>query len=319
MKNSNKKYAILFALTLLFVAGCETVVEFRGEYVEPQAVLNSVVTAAEPIRVYYAKSSFILANEPQTNFIGGATVELYINDEFVERLSPANYVNDWGERRDFYLSTIAPTQNDRVTIRARSEEFPEWVSATVEVPCDVMVGEFRIEESGIEGTSGYHYGTAILEISDPQESDNYYWLMGQTLCRNEPDDEFPVRGLGFDYTDVVFSEGSADSVLGEIIGSTMGRTAIFDDTLLAGEERYPLQMEWDVSDYYVSNGVLFQVQCYQMDRHLYKYLRSVELANDNAMFSEPVQIYSNVEGGIGIVGARSRITTLQKLYSEQGV
>lgn len=319
MKQNRLQQMVLSLVALFTFVGCETTVEFRGEYTEPLAVLNSVVTAGEPVRVYYAKSTFILANEPQTNYIDGATVELYINDLLVETLSPASETNQWGEKIRFYSGNLAPRAADKVTLRARSEEFPEWVSATVTVPHDVAVGELRIEEQGIEEGTNYHYGTATLEITDPEGMENYYWVMGQTLCRNEQGGDFPPNGRRFEYTDVAFTEGNADDALGGLLGASTGNNITFNDTLLEGQGTYPLTMEWDVSDTYIQRDVLFEVMCYQMDENLYKYIRSMELAgSDLAMFGEPVQVHSNVEGGIGVVGARSRVVTLQKLYSERG-
>lgn len=317
MKQNRLQQIVLSLVALAMVVGCETTVEFRGEYTEPQAVLNSVVTADEPVRAYYAKSTFILANEPQTDYIDGATVELYINDSLVETLSPASETNKWGQEIRFYQSNLAPRASDKVTLRARSDEFPEWVSATVTVPYDVAVGELRIEEQGFDEGTGFRNGTAILDITDPEGVKNYYWVMGHILYRNNPEEEFPASGRWFDYTDVAFTEGSAGDALGGLLGASTGRNITFDDTLLEGQGTYPLTMEWDVPDSYVQNGVVYEVLCYQMDENLYKYIRSMELADSElAMFGEPVQIYSNVEGGIGIVGARSRIQTLQKLYSE---
>lgn len=317
MKQNRLQQMVLSLVALFTFVGCETTVEFRGEYTEPLAVLNSVVTAGEPVRVYYAKSTFILANEPQTNYIDGATVELYINDLLVETLSPASETNQWGEKIRFYSGNLAPRAADKVTLRARSEEFPEWVSATVTVPYDAPVGEFRVMEEGIDEGPGYHYGTATLDITDPEGVKNYYWVMGHTLYRLDPEAEFPASGRWFEYTDLAFTEGSADDALGGLLGASTGRNITFDDTLLEGQGTYPLTMEWDVPDSYVQNGVVYEVLCYQMDENLYKYIRSIELADSElAMFGEPVQIYSNVEGGIGIVGARSRVVTLQKHYSE---
>lgn len=319
MKTNKIRYFVVVLFALLAMVGCETTVEFKGEYVEPQAVLNSVVSPDEPVRVFYTSSVFILEEYiPHTTHIEGATVELYINGELVDTLTPAHDDNQWYERRDFYQSTVTPSPADVVTIRARSDEFPEWVSATVTVPYDIVVGELEVTEEGIDD-SGYHYGTASLELSDPEGVENYYWILGHTLYREGEEGDYPAWGRHFSYTDVAFTEGKVEGVLDELLGASYGRYMLFNDTLLEGQKEYPLSMEWDFYKYSHQYDVLFEVRCYQMDENLNKYLRSLALAdNDMGMFSEPVQIYSNVEGGIGIVGARSRLVVLQKLYSELG-
>lgn len=39
-------------------------------------------------------------------------------------------------------------------------------------------------------------------------------------------------------------------------------------------------------------------------------------SDSNSLFGEPVQIHSNIEGGLGIVGSQSALISYQKEYSE---
>lgn len=310
----------LLLLLLLGVVGCETVVEFRGEYMEPVAVLNSVVAPDEPVRVFYSSSVFILSdNASASTHIDDATVELYINGTFVEQLAPAADTDQWGSnQRYYYMSSTCPKPYDQVTIRARSAEFPEWASATAIIPSDASVGNLQVVQEEVDD-DGYIYGSAQVELSDAEGAKNYYWVLGHILTRQSVEESFvahPYRHI-FDYTDLAFSEGKTEGMLGDLLGSSSGENyALFDDTLIEGQKRYSLTMDWDIYQNYVAYDALFEVQCYQMDKHLYKYLRSLALADSESLFNEPVQIYSNVVGGIGIVGARSRIKTMQCLYSE---
>jgi hypothetical protein len=59
---------------------------------------------------------------------------------------------------------------------------------------------------------------------------------------------------------------------------------------------------------------IYEVVCYQIDENYFKYLRSVQVADNTAMFGEPVQIHTNVEGGIGIVAARSTVEVRHKKH-----
>ena len=44
-----------------------------------------------------------------------------------------------------------------------------------------------------------------------------------------------------------------------------------------------------------------------MDENFYKYFRSLELSGDGIFATEPVQVHSNISGGIGLVASRSAL------------
>lgn len=318
MKASITRSALVLVFFLSMLS-CETIVEFKGEHQEPLPVLNAVVVPDEPVKVFYSSSVFILDDAYSDTHIAGANVELYINGEFVEELKAASDSNQWnGNERHYYISSHCPNNNDQVRIQARSSQFPEWAGATVTIPADLSVDNLQITQTNLD-EDGYLHGKAQVSLSDALGEKNYYWVLGHTLCRESEEEDFTAHAYRylFDYTDIAFSEGKLEGVMDEILATSGGgRYAIFDDTLLEGKDDYPLTMDWSLYEYYTQYDALFEVQCYQTDEHLYKYLRSLALAGNNSLFSEPVQIYSNVEGGIGIVGARSRTKSLQCLYSE---
>lgn len=302
---------IAYLLGVVFtLAACESDVEFSGEQMESLPVLNSVVTAGEPVRVYFTRSVFILDNRGAT-YVTDATVELYINDTFVEtlRLESDEMLPD--ETSYHYQATTAPRSGDRVTIRARSEEFPEGVSGTTVVPHSPAVGGVELS---VSGTAEWRIsGKASLLLSDSAEEDNYYWMYGMVFC--DHDNPYVMSYEYFTYSDVAFSGGANTDVLGEMLGDS-DSIVVFDDTLLAGKSDYRLNMEWGLPEEWVNERVYFEIGCQQIDQHLYKYYRSLDLSDSNSLFGEPVQIHSNVDGGLGIVGSQSALTIYQKEYSE---
>lgn len=315
------RHSVLFLVFFLSMLSCETIVEFKGEHQEPLPVLNAVIVPGEPIKAFYSSSVFILDDAAYSDtHIAGANVELYINGEFVEELKAASDSLQWNSNeRHYYISKHCPNNNDQVSIRARSSKFPEWAGATVTIPADLSVDNLQITQTNLD-EDGYLHGKAQVSLSDAEGKKNYYWVLGHICCRESEEEDFQEHAYRhlFEYTDIAFSEGKIEGVMDEILATSGGsRYAIFDDTLIEGKADYPLTMDWSLYEYYTQYDALFEVQCYQTDEHLYKYLRSLALANNsNSLFSEPVQIYSNVEGGIGIVGARSRTKSMQCLYSD---
>ena len=110
------------------------------------------------------------------------------------------------------------------------------------------------------------------------------------------------------YSDIAFSGGAADGLLGEIIGSDYEEYIIFDDALLDGKESYPLSMEWNINQESLNSAdTVFRVECCQVDENFYKYFRSLELSGEGIFATEPVLVHSNIEGGIGLVASRSAL------------
>ncbi len=315
MKRFLQHISILFTLCVVLSA-CETDVEFGREHMENFPVLNSVVTADEPVRVYFSRSVFIL-DDRESTYVVDATVELNINDTYIESLRLESGEMWDGEVIYYYQSSTAPKMGDRVTIRARSEEFPEWVSGTTVIPDGPAVSGLEMSVSGV--TDRRLRGKAHIVLSDPEEESNYYWVCGKLYdTQPDPDNHYISTPYEFlTYSDVAFSGGANTDILEELLGEGSGDTIIFDDSLIDGTREYQLKMEWAASEWWAneSSDVYLEVMCQEIDEHLYKYYRSMELADSASLFGEPVQIYTNVVGGLGVIGSQSKVQTFTKYHT----
>ncbi len=292
----------MLVATAAVAMGCETEVEFRGEDMASLPVLYSVVSPEEPVRAYYSQSVFILDNGAPTDIANG-TVELHINGTFRERLKMVEERSEYGNSRLYYQGETMVSPLDRVMVRACSPRFPEWVSGTTVVPEAISVGEFEVAR-GNTSEEGRVAGKATLPISDP-EGENYYWLESTFYVTRDPSHPYGGYSYSMNYTDVAFSSGRTNDILMDYINDSPD-FALFDDSLIEGVEEYTLSMEWDFGEYYLQYPVTFNMKCCQLDENLFKYYRSVELVqNGLEMFGEPVQIHTNIEGGLGLVGSRS--------------
>ena len=89
----------------------------------------------------------------------------------------------------------------------------------------------------------------------------------------------------------------------------------FSDVLFQGNS-YNLSF-YTSSEYSNDNGKTFAIDLHYIDDNYYKYLQSYDEYKNNDLgeltylISEPIQIYSNVKGGIGIVGAMGRATSAE--------
>ena len=330
---------ITLSLLMAFALwGCETEVEFKGEYMEPQLVLYSVVTAGEPVVVHLSNSVFILdeaTSEKQT----GAEVELYVNGSFVERLAEYDYeevvTEVYGDyvytetiRHQYYQSSHTCSSGDQVEIRVRCKGFEGEVSGKTTIPQDPILGNLSATISPSEedeyGGRSVTKGNVYCPLTNEAGSANYYWMHGYVVAKYAYEDYYSGKiieyyqntGLGFE-NDMVFTGVDANGIFDDLLGSSGGdEYVVFDDSLIDGVEEYPLTMSYGFFAEESIEEPVFNVECWQIDDNLYKYLRSLELADGEGILSEPVQIHSNIEGGIGVVGSRSKLVSRTLLFSE---
>ena len=314
------QYTVGLFVAALLLVGCETDVEFRGEQMEPQMVVYSVVTAGEPVRVFVSRSSFILDNEDYS-VVKGASVELWVNGTLVEGLKEVDYdevISDkYGDyeytetiHHHYYESTHTCTTGDTVEIRVTSALFEGEAVGKTTIPSEPTLGTLSATIDSVED-GGYTEGTLRCPFTDSEGEKNYYWLRGGVF-----NDEHYMHHWA-SYSDIAFSGGAADGLLGEIIGSDYEEYIIFDDVLLDGKESYPLSMEWNMNQESLNSaGTVFRVECCQVDDNFYKYFRSINLSADGIFATEPVQVHSNIEGGIGLVASRSATATRELLCHE---
>ena len=314
------QYTVGLFVAALLLVGCETDVEFRGEQMEPQMVVYSVVTAGKPVQVFVSRSSFILDNEDYS-VVKGASVELWVNGALVERLKEVDYdevISDkYGDyeytetiHHHYYESTHTCTTGDTVEIRVTSALFEGEAVGKTTIPSEPTLGTLSATIDSVED-GGYTEGTLRCPFTDSEGEKNYYWLRGGVF-----NDEHYMRHWA-SYSDIAFSGGAADGLLGEIIGSDYEEYIIFDDVLLDGKESYPLSMEWNMNQESLNSaGTVFRVECCQVDDNFYKYFRSINLSADGIFATEPVQVHSNIEGGIGLVASRSATATRELLCHE---
>lgn len=138
--------------------------------------------------------------------------------------------------------------------------------------------------------------TASLGINDP-EGAQYYNLE-------------PVEGIEwFKSSDPVFSDFALGDVFdgNSVYGSRL-KFNVFSDNTFQGA-LYDLKFFWENDFPFMRQKYAFSLSL--VDEHCFRYIQSYRKYEENSwmedignLFSEPTQVYSNVKGGIGIVGAQ---------------
>lgn len=301
---------LLTGMAGLLFTSCYQEIDLDKYRTTPQMVINCAATTDTAIIASITRTWFFPENTPYVK-LPHADVKLYINGEFAEQMkwkeigSSCNGVPS----DSAFVSTVTPKEGDRIKITAST---PEYGTATAEdrIPAKMPIEEVRYTIQSTEGMydgnySDYYkifYKVTFQELPEPG---NYYLVR---IC--EYDDYYrrwtstnltAIDPIMDEYEDIL------DGALGfDGIGTWNG--LLFTDSQINGQ-RYTLQVQESVSS--LPHSARRKVAVYSLSEAYYHYLHSMqklvgstlEEALGNIGFAEPWRVYSNVQGGTGILGA----------------
>ncbi|MFK7755340.1 MAG: DUF4249 domain-containing protein [Flavobacteriales bacterium] len=265
-------------LLLLTISSCEKVIEFDIPEAEPALVLNGYIALGEVVRVNASSSlSYLEGGEPE--FLNDLTfIGLYKDDVFMENLQLEDA--DFGK----YVSSNLVTSAGFYEIRASAEGY-ESVEAVTYIPEPLNNSEVELVNTLDNGDREYE-----LSFTDPIAEDDYYHMIVAT-----PDSEFqPAFAVEFSSNSEVFFIGGFNiDTEGENFILNEG---IFSDDLINDSN---VNIRFKIRG---TGGGPLQLQLLKCSQDYYLYHRSLfAYQNAGGPFSEPVQIYTNVENGLGVV------------------
>lgn len=325
-----KKYlTILFLLisASCFIS-CEKEVDFKGKITDPVLVMNSVLTPDSVVTIHLSQSRFILGDLKPITDISGAAVSLFVNGDEKEQLTyKANGI---------YMGTYLPKPGDKIKIEAVAEGFDPISSQTV-IPQNpnIVVSDSTVSIIEIKHDNPMQPNTVEiakyrnlqlqLKLTDAHDEENYYFIKG---TRNYYHSGKLVREwvLEIELSEVLkntITDGG--NIIEDIIGDgdfadrdenlftdlyVNGKDILFDfsleeyigfDTYVNGEK-----VEKD-NDEEKEETVEYIIEIGEISKDMYQYIVSGNKATntEDGGFSEPVQVHTNIENGIGILGAYS--------------
>lgn len=321
---------LVTTVSALLLMGCVEVIDLDSLRPEPSLVVNGVALTDEPFTVSVSRTWF-LTEELSNVIISKADVRLFVNDAFVSKM---DYVADLGEAynsRGAFHSDYYPQVGDRVRVEVSEPEYGEaWAEAVVPRPANLLSA--TASTTVVPGPGWYktRKDTYTVTFRDEASTEDYYlfWLeSGEPIYDSEKEQYTGEYRWGYSYVnyavDPIFGQSitSIDQILGyDWLSGSRGR--VFSDELVSGQE-YTINL---VSEVRESGGSLFpdnkpeapnnrlRVHLYTISKDYYFYLQTLQDQSDTTLsnllvdigLAEPVQVYSNVEGGVGILGACRR-------------
>ena len=282
-----KRYIILISIALLGITSCIKEVEFTGEETAPLPVLNCLVGDGDTI-VYadLTKSLFFLR---RGDFAPITDAEVVLTCNGTEY--PMTLVGD-----SVYMLRHTFAAGDVVSISATMPEFGTLTSETSLVPVRPTVS---MTELKMEGNDAKSFTIKFLN--------------------NNPGNTF--------YKVSVFSKVQSDS----IVDSTWNKyISCYDSRVLLTNSDFPsvneghfllfpgrnfsgdtctLTIDFEET---MEPRLSYYVEVLSIDESLYKYLSTAYsyYSSRNNPFTEPVQVFTNINGGLGVIGAQSKAVAL---------
>jgi hypothetical protein len=334
---------ILVVAVLTIISGsCEEIIEFKGVDAEPKIVLYSKFELNKEISLTLARSYAIFDATFRPAQISNAVVKLYRDGEYAATLTykPAQ-APQYGYPPDpisTYIATgISPEPGSLYRIEAEVPGLPPvWAEVSLPEPVAIVSIDTTMTKRVYEDT--YYSHTDILikakvRFSDPADKENYYRITVMSLSgsysgqKNMPyDPEMPVMV----HYNTVWYPAANDPLINpqredDLFGSPQeNRYSLFSDELISGRSyELKLDMAFSARDTTLYEFTHFIVDLQSISKDLYLYLISSsahERSKDNPL-AEPVIVYSNVNNGLGVIGAvtSSRSTIKYGQYPVTGV
>ncbi len=331
-----QKHILLFTvLCAALFSACEKTIDFKGDGTAPMIVVNGLVVPGKPVEVSVTKSQSLLAASYLLEVLTDAKVDLYVDGEFAETLDLvevesseyiSHYFPDYSEWA-FRGQTIA--ENGKTYRLEVAREGLQSVSCETTVPDEVELLAVDTATELIPVDHGTQELWAIkIKFNDNAENENFYRVQvdqitgvnkSYYLGEKESSDTIILGeqlALYLDLVDPVF--GSTDEANEIVTGTPDNEYALFDDTQISGREytvKVGLPHNYNPYDLYPSdedsgNFRERKIVFYALSPEYYEYLKSAinhfYYADD--YFSEPVPVYSNVRGGMGVFAALDSVS-----------
>lgn len=321
----NMKHILCLGI-LLATTSCMKEVDLEHLRPDPKLVLNSVASQGEPLKASLSRTWFYTEDYPNVT-IEDARLNLYVNDRLIGEMNWKVEESEYYSTSN-YVSSYIPVAGDKIRIEAEKDGF-RGVMAEDVIPGKPALKKL-VAETYKEDNPYYSYEKRRYKVTfndDPRANDCYLikFSLGSPVYDTDYQQSDSPQFTGeyswsreyIDFTsDPVFSDKISilDRVLGnDWLSGSGGRP--FSDELFNGKE-YTMTLDsnsgshtyWPYEEEREPDSI--RVYLYAISEPYYKYLSAVASLSDGSLnndladigLAEPVRVFSNIKGGLGIFG-----------------
>jgi hypothetical protein len=324
---------ILVITSIALGSSCTKEIEFNAKLLEPKLVVNALCNLDSIMEVEVSANKPIPGFETDFPFISDATVKLFVDGTETEQLAYQAQIEYANQSAVYVGKTIVET-GKHYKLEVSHKDFKKTAMAEMQMGAKIPI--LNISTTTIANTDINSWTSqkikATMKFKDPVDEENFYRLnIGYRIGKNytysnengDTINHVTVMDYNFSYggiesdDPVLSSNNNADEILFETSSS---RYTVFTDELFNGKTYdltfylseyvlYDIQnLDTTKGDFYIVN---FELQ--SLTRDAYYYIKSVGTSDGNGgLFTEPVQVYNNINNGIGIFGGIS--TSLYTLH-----
>lgn len=305
-----KKVSIIFLFFAIVTTSCKKIRDDLLPESNSKLYCQSIINTDSAIRVYVGRTMGILSKDP--SFINDASVLLYCNNLFIDSLT--------NEKNGTYSSNVLPVSGDSYTIEIIKDS--ENLRGSTTVPGSTPLYVPKIEfPTGYDAVNQQYFGELTFSIDDDPNVENFYEVIIFTKIYDSHTNTYrysykndPAYVIVPDK--IVQNEGDWDYYPTSIF---------FSDKLFNGKKQ---QLAFSIAGGYITpDGIWISpfaedgyilLRSVSREYYLYRkyYTRHAYNANiqsdgiQNLLFTgEPLDMYSNIEGGLGVVAAYSSTTS----------
>lgn len=323
-----KKTIILLSILAVLTA-CTKEIKFKGDQVDPKIVLNGLIEPGNPVSVNISKSVFFLDNTGDTQAPDDLVATLYVNGNRIGEMTPhfdtIYYYDGWSvydavpeQIIKVYTHDYCPSVGDEVKITASANGFDDVEGTTSALPNEVAwnlddiqitLWEESFEEYDLDTIWTISANMNLyLEITDPDPGKTDYFRIHLKSGNYSDEENLNAFYISTTYDDPVFGNTATNSDIidMDLISRPEG---VFTDVLFDGRSykiKLPLYVYITYWDKSAIASIPVPISMEHLSREYYYYLNTSNQVDEfMQFFTEPVQTYTNVNGGFGIVGGRT--------------
>ena len=335
---------ITFA-TAILLTSCEKEIEFNGDYSDPKLVINSLVEPGQPVKASISKSCFFLDNERDHSMPEGTVAQLYVNDNLVGNMDLVTdsievVFNTYNgdsigyQLEKHFQSDYRPQAGDIVKIIATAPDFDDVEATTsplpnaVEAQLDMEVTQWnsRYQESyGETGEDSVLFIAATVNLTitiiDPNPGQGDAFRIHIEESKSAPDSRNRIY-CSAEYDDPIFGSTLPNNDFIDMSDLETRPEGVFSDVLFDGRSYQvkftKVYVQMMVDEPLDPDFFRLPIRVEHLSKEYYNYLNTCD-QGDVALqiWAEPIQTYSNVTNGYGVVAGRAVNTLWLDLPLEQ--
>lgn len=297
MKQLSQLFLILSITTII---GCTKEIPYPDLNSNQSLVMNGLISPTSGVQVHLSQNCHLSDQNCENKNIETASVILtnMSNNETTE----LEYTQDGL----YSIPSINIENNNTYKIEAKHSELGN-INAVSSIPNDFNSELLEFKEKDIHG---YLCWSFDIEIEDNPDEENYYLIDGWIDIKNGSHQHYDndINGYFIPHTGFLTTDPNAENtILASVIDITQVplEYIFLPDTRFNGST-YTIEVGLNDEDIRANPNYELEAHVYvkSVSKELYEYYKSVtknKLSEANIVF-EPQQIFSNIEGGIGIFG-----------------